>query len=599
MASSIKILPPTLANKIAAGEVVQRPASAVKELLENAIDAGATDLTVIIRDGGRSLIQVIDNGSGMNSEDAIVAFDRHATSKIATYEDLESIQTLGFRGEALASIAAVSQVELQTRQHAHEIGTRVRIEGGILKESGDVATPAGTSIAVKNLFYNTPGRRNFLKSTNTEFKHIFDAVQRISIAHCEISLRFISDHETVLDLQPATLFDRVTDVFGKRLSQGLFEFEEDSEVFHLKGLLGKPEFARKTRLEQFLFLNKRFVINRNIHHAVFQAYEHLIEKGSFPFFILFLSINPRKVDVNVHPSKMEVKFDDDGAIYRFVISTIRKALSAHDLVPMVGMREESSLQQNFGLKYQVDVLPSRQRVIDWKELVKLPLTFPASTPVFGDDGVPREEPGQPRSQVGLPVLDVQSTIPLWQIHNKYVLVPTEDGVMLVDQHAAHERILYERAVKRFNQPNSSSQQLLFPHSVEMTVGDVAMVRQILPELTSLGFSLKIFGSTTVIVDGVPVDVKAGKESSILSEVIDLFKEDEQGVRLQPRERLAKVYSCKAAIRAGDPLGNAEMHSLLDQLFGTEIPYVCPHGRPVIVRLSLAELDRRFGRTPVT
>lgn len=595
MTPIIKILPPTLANKIAAGEVVQRPASAVKELLENAIDAGASSITVIIKEGGKSLIQVIDDGSGMSAEDALLAFQRHATSKIATYEDLENIRTLGFRGEALASIAAVAQIEIRTRLSAHAVGTKIRMEGGIVKETGEDATPVGTSITVKNLFFNTPARRNFLKSNNTEFKHLFDVFQRVAISHPEKTLKFISDDEMILHLLPITAVGRIKDVFGERVSQGIFSFEESSEFLSITGFLGKPEYARKTRFEQYLFLNNRFVLNRNINHAVFQAYEHLLEKGSFPLFVLFLTIDPHRVDVNVHPSKMEVKFDDDSAVYRFVLSSVRKALSSHDLVPDAGVREESSADDRLGLRFRQPVVASGQRVAQWQELLRTPIS-----PATSLDGI-FAQPDQTGATVAVddsPETKFALTaVALWQIHNKYILVPIESGVMIVDQHAAHERVLYERAVARYKNAATQSQQLLFPHSVEMTSGEVALVRQILPDLEGLGFGVRIFGKTTIIVDGVPVDVKPGKEATILPEIIDLFKEDEQAVRLQPRERLAKVYSCKAAIKAGDPLNNPEMHSLLDQLFSTEIPYVCPHGRPVIVKLSIAELDRRFGRTP--
>ncbi|MBI3765483.1 MAG: DNA mismatch repair endonuclease MutL, partial [Ignavibacteriales bacterium] len=324
MSQTIKILPPTLADKIAAGEVVQRPAAAVKELIENSIDAQANSITVIIKDGGKSFIQVVDDGTGMSPEDASLAFARHATSKISTYEDLENIRTMGFRGEALASIAAVSLVEMRTRQHSDEIGTRVRVEGGAVLETSEVATNPGTSITVRNLFFNTPGRRNFLKGDNTEYKHIYDVIQRVAISHPNLSMRFVSDGEDILQLHPSTSQERLRELFGEKLEQSLFAFREETELAVISGYLGKPEFARKGRTEQYIFLNNRYVLNRSISHAVFQAYENLLEKGSFPMFVVFLTIDPHRVDVNVHPSKMEVKFADESSMYRFILASVRK-----------------------------------------------------------------------------------------------------------------------------------------------------------------------------------------------------------------------------------------------------------------------------------
>ncbi len=609
MSSTIQILPQTLADKIAAGEVVQRPASAVKELIENSIDAGATSVTVIIKNAGRSLIQIIDDGTGMSREDAELAFARHATSKIATYEDLENIRTLGFRGEALASIAAVSQVELRTRQRSSDVGTKVRIEGGVPKEIAEEAAAVGTSISVKNLFYNTPGRRNFLKSDNTEFSHIFNVIQRVALSQSHLGITFVSDDETILQIKSTGMKERLREVFGEKLAESVFSFEERDGFIGLSGFLGKPDFLRKTRTEQYLFLNGRPIVNRSINHAVFKAYEHLLEKGSFPFFVLFLSIDPRRVDVNVHPSKMEVKFEDESSIYRSVFSTVRKSLAGHDLVPTVGMRTETSMESTIELASTHHSGSSAQRSVDWRDLLRsadpahdaVQLSTP---PRSGDDSVPTSAEDSPSvSRLSTPAAAPGSLkpltdhrFPLWQIHNKYILTPIESGVMVIDQHAAHERVLYERTVARFNQRDVNSQQLLFPHTIEMTPGDAALVIQLLPLLEGMGFTLKFFGKTTVILDGIPVDVKPGKEKTILQEILDLYREDEHNVSVEPREKLAQSFSCKAAIKAGDPLNLAEMQSLLDQLFATTIPYVCPHGRPVIVKLSLAELDRRFGRT---
>jgi DNA mismatch repair protein MutL len=592
-------MPEALASKIAAGEVVGRPASVVKELMENALDAGAKNIRVVIREAGKTLIQVVDDGSGMSREDAELAFARHATSKIVEYEDLERIMTYGFRGEALASIAAVSRVELRTRLATEDVGTEVRVEGGELRGISEVAGQAGTLISVKNLFYNTPGRRNFMKSDATEFRHMADVVQKNALAHPSLGFRLTSNDEEVFSFQPASQGERISQIFGEKLSATLFAFREESGHLTVSGYLGKPDFARKARMEQYLFLNRRSIVSRSLNHAVMHAYENLLEKGSFPFYILFLDIDPGKVDVNVHPSKLEVKFDDEQFVYRAVAGAVRRALSEHDLVPRTSSRDALDDPSRLRLTFESGGASGDARTSGWQELLRpsgagasqidlSPYSFPASV-----------EPSTPGTAKRLP--DERAPVRveterLWQVHNKYIIVPTSDGILLVDQHAAHERVLYERILARMSAREPESQQLLFPVTSEFTASDAALVRELHPLLESMGFNLKLFGSTTVVIDGVPSDVRAGDEGSILQGVLDMFKDDEQRVRLEPRERLAKTFSCKAAVKSGDPLNSQEVRSLLDQLFATEIPYVCPHGRPVIIKLTLEELDRRFGRT---
>jgi len=588
MSQTIKILPPNLANKIAAGEVIQRPASAVKELIENSIDANSNLITIIIKDGGTSLIQVIDDGNGMSKEDASIAFQRHATSKITVYEDLECIKTLGFRGEALASIASVSQVEMRTRMKQSEIGTKVKIDGGSILEISDDACPAGTSIQVRNIFYNTPARRNFLKSFNTEYRHIYDVVERVALSNPELSLKFIANDDVILNLQPNTIQERISEIFGNKLAQKLIYFEEKNELIELSGFLGKPDYSKKGKAQQYLFLNKRYVVNRNLNYAVYQAYEHLLEKGSFPLFILYLTIDPRKVDVNVHPSKMEVKFENESSIYRAVLSAIRKSLSSQNLIPSVQIEDDVSSTIN-------RIPTSNITQSNWKQLIQPDKMIEQMGSKFKDE---RSVKLKFESDV-INQIEIDSQIEKktrWQVHNKYIIQIVSDGIMIIDQHAAHERILYEKARARFTQGGKESQQLLFPQTIQLSPGDTAIVKQLSDDLGRLGFTLKFFGHSTVIIDGVPPEIKPGKESTILQEIINLYKEDEQQIRIEPKERLAKSFACKAAIKAGDPLSDNEMKSLIEQLFNTEIPYVCPHGRPVSIKLSLTELDKRFGRT---
>lgn len=606
MNSVINILPEHLANKIAAGEVVQRPESVIKELLENSIDAGATAVTVTIKTAGKTFIQVIDNGKGMSEEDAVKSFYRHATSKITTYDDLENIRTLGFRGEALASIAAVAQVELRTRSEENDVGFLVHLEGGEITEQSQTAHKRGTSITVKNLFYNTPARRNFLKSNNTEFKHIYDTVQRLAISHPGIALEFTSDDDTILALPSQELEDRLKSLFGDRHFAAMIPVREETELLSVHGYIGKPDFARKSRIDQYVFLNERFIISRSINHAVFSGYEHLVEKGNFPFFLLFIELDPRKVDVNVHPSKMEVKFADEQNVYRIVSSVIRKALGQSDLVPTVEFQSPTGVQNFSGMRHTAlprfyeDVpvsskdpavsMGAQNEAFPFDLSLNLDKIFskeysPAS-PIDAAQQfhhVPRDEEGTDGKSI-------------WQLHSKYILTQIRSGLMIIDQHVAHERILYEKALARMNNAVPSSQQLLFPQTIALTSGDFALTKDLLPYLNTLGFETKIFGKNTVVLEGVPPEIKAGTETSILQDMLDEFKNNQLRVKLEARDNVAKSFSCKAAIKAGERLTEVEMRSLIDQLFATSMPYVCPHGRPVLIKLSLQELDRRFFRT---
>lgn len=611
MQSVINILPENLANKIAAGEVVQRPESVVKELLENSIDAGATEISLIIKSAGKLFIQVSDNGAGMSEEDVEKAFLRHATSKISHYEDLENIRTLGFRGEALASIAAVAQVEVKTRREEDEAATLLLIEGSVIKEKSKTAQTRGTTITVKNLFFNTPARLQFLKSNNTEFKHIYDTVQRTALSYPEIAIDFTSDEDSILSLESETLVERLQMLFGDRHFAMLIPVNETTDLLSVHGYIGKPDFARKSKVDQYLFLNNRFIINRAINHAVYSGYEHLVEKGNFPFFVLFIDIDPRKVDINVHPSKMEVKFSDEQSIYRFVMSVIRKALGQNNVVPSVEFQTNRAFTEFSPLRH------TAQPRLD--EITGSRSSFPAPSLEFtaaGQSNVDElpfnltntldkifstvlssdQEKLPPAEQNKQDELELYEGQPIWQLHNKYIFIQTAAGVMIIDQHVAHERILYERALQRLHNALPASQQLLFPHTLELHSGDYTLLKEVLPFLTSIGFEIKPFGKNTFVLEGVPPEVKSGTETGILQDILDEFKNNQLRVKLDARDNIAKSFSCKAAIKAGEKLNDIEMRSLINQLFAAKMPYVCPHGRPVIIKISLLELDRRFFRT---
>ncbi|CUS89340.1 DNA mismatch repair protein MutL, partial [Candidatus Kryptonium thompsonii] len=545
------------------------------------------------------LVQVIDDGCGMSEDDAVLAFERHATSKIRTYEDLENIQTLGFRGEALASIAAVSKVEMKTRTPEDELATLVKIEGGKLIEVSKTSHPPGTSIAVKNLFFNTPARRNFLKSNYTEFKHAYEAFIRFAIAYPDISFELISDDEPISKFEATDFETRIKQIFGDEFFETLIPVSEKTEYISIYGFISKPEFSKKTKADQFVFLNRRYIINRSINHAVYNAYEHLLEKGNFPSFILMISINPRHVDVNVHPSKLEVKFVDEQGIYNFVRAVVKHSLAKFNLIPEVEIEPTGEIK----LRPSSNLIEKPTQQKQQFSLDLLTSTFPEAiigTRVEKDIKKIEKISKEIQSEISQTVDKTDTStegISFMQIHNKYIIAQIKTGIMIIDQHVAHERILYERALDSLNSNTPFTQQLLFPQTIELTPVDMAIVKELKDYLEALGFDLRIFGKNTVILYGVPPEVKQGSEKTILQEIIELYKENSNvEPNLSARENLAKAFACKTAIKAGNKLTLEEIQVLIDQLFLTRNPYVCPHGRPIIIKISIEELDKRFGRT---
>ena len=547
---------------------------------------------------------------------------RHATSKIHSASDLEEIRTLGFRGEALASIAAVAQVELKTRTDSEDLATHIRIEGSETIQKSKSALERGTNITVRNLFYNTPARRNFLKTRHTELKNITDVIIRMAIAYPEVEWFYASDDEVMLDLKSQKIERRVEEVFGKSQFGSMFKFDGANELMTVNGFLGKPDFARKSRIEQFVFLNRRFIFSRMINHAVFQAYEHLLEKGSFPFFILNLTIDPKKIDVNVHPSKMEVKFENESNVYRIILSVVRKALAENDLIPSMAFRDGNAVSP-FDAKFQFSEQAWKRGAIDKTSAPVFPLrpdvrsgeqSAPTAYNIIGLDDIrssasnsesplpfdaSASSPSLNRVLAQRSALDqsqIPESRPIWQAHNKYIISQIHNGLMIIDQHAAHERILYERVMANFENTLPSSQQLLFPETVDLGASDYSLAKELFPDLVRLGFDLRLFGKNTVVIDGIPADVRIGNEKKILQEVLDEFKNNEHAGVKDVRDNLAKSFACKAAIKAGDRLNMTEMVVLIEHLFLAKVPYVCPHGRPVIVKIPLEELDKRFGRT---
>lgn len=618
MSNKIQILPENLANKIAAGEVVQRPESVVKELIENSIDAHSKNIEVVIKRAGKALIQVIDDGDGMTADDAVLCIQRHATSKIYTYEDLEAIHTYGFRGEALSSIAAVSQFELRTRRREEELGTTIKLEESqVSQEKG--ACSEGTSITVKNLFYNTPARRNFLKSDATELKHILETFKKLSLSQPSIAFRLFVDDDIIFNYSPGTIEERIAAVFADNMLDALIEVKEPTEYLSLTGYIAKPAFLKKSKGDQYLFINNRYVISKQVNHAVFAAYEHILEKGDYPFFILFLTLDPKKVDINVHPSKLEVKFEDDKDVYHFVLAVIKKSLGSYDLVPNMSF-QDNSLPEVSKLSFDAFKRTEKQDFNDRPFTNTNGTQKPQyeKTPRISDEAIDllfsslssgkssivpdqpvdhpfREIEGRERTVPDKNIDQSQSTF-IIQLHNKYILSQIRSGLMIIDQHVAHERILYEKALRAFEANLPFSQQLLFSQTLSVDPGDFQLLKELHPFLNKLGFEIKFFSKNTVVIDGVPQDVKLGTEEKILIEILDEYKKNQREKSLETRDNLAKSFSCKAAIKAGDKLNEKEMHLLVDQLFATSVPYSCPHGRPVVIKIPLEEFDRRFGRT---
>ena len=627
-------MPDTLANKIAAGEVVQRPASAAKELIENAIDAGADEVAVVLKAAGSELVQVIDNGCGMSPEDAVDSFRRHATSKIRSIEDLDRIQTLGFRGEALASISAVAQVELKTKRVQDEAGFLVRIHGGIIEATEPCATPNGTSIAVRNVFYNVPARRNFLKTPATEFKHLVETFQFLALANPSVAFTLIHDDNEVYRLSKArsddpaeALRQRIGELLGKEHAQHVVPVEETTSYLSATGFVSRPEFNRRSRGEQFLFVNTRFVKNRSLDHAVLHAYEGLLPSGSYPFYALFLTLDPRHVDVNVHPTKAEIKFDDERGVYGFVKAVVRKALGTADLIPQLddAPAERPERLQSTAPTFDaaVERVPSftPMRPIGGPSSGEAASSRPAPMPSFSapEDETPRaarKPPGELSDQLYAPTAaeDAEQTIAsgtteeavekveraegeplLWQLHNRYVLTQLRTGLMILDQHAAHERILYEHALQSMQSGFGMSQQLLFPHTLDFNPADFELLKELLPDLRSLGFDVEVFSGRSVVVRGVPADIRPGDERRILDDILQQYKNYQGELQIKGRDNLAKSIAHRSAIKPGDRLSAKEMRTLIDQLFMCEMPYASPHGRPTIIKISIEELDKRFGR----
>ncbi len=622
MPDVIQLLSDHIANQIAAGEVIQRPASAVKELLENAIDAGATEIQLIIKDAGKELIQVTDNGKGMSPTDARMSFERHATSKIKSIEDLFTIRTMGFRGEALASIAAVTQVELKTRQAKSEAGTRIVIEGTDVKLQEPCAVNPGTTISVKNLFYNVPARRHFLKSATTELRHILDEFTRVALAYPAISFRLWNNNTEQYHLAGGSMKARIVALLGNAYEKNLVPVEEKTDLLNIYGFIGKPEAATRTRGMQFFFINGRFIRNAYLNHAVVQAYEGLIEKDSFPFYVLFLEVDPARVDVNVHPTKQEVKFEDDRMMYSYLNSAVKHSLARYNIAPSLDFTLSPEIQQlpsvqlpytntqkaetergylynTFSDKDQAHFIERKDSLKHWKELYEI-----AKTPVtVGRDqfagnsfqsAVGRETSDNSTQGTLMSDGEAGKSNGMMLIQGSLLATTVKSGLMLIHIRRAQERIWYERLLGEWNSQNTPSQQVLFPISYETSPQDALLLTEVLADLARIGFDIAPFGQNTFVVQGIPSGLPSGEEKNVLDEVLDHLKHESPDA-VNKRTELLLAHMARRLSRNKHAIMQPEgQQGLIDELFACSQPEYTPDGKKVFVMIKKEDLEGMLG-----
>jgi len=602
----IQLLPDNIANQIAAGEVIQRPASAVKELLENAVDAGADEIELLINDAGKALVQVIDNGKGMSETDARMAFERHANSKNGKLEDCFRTRTRGFRGEALASIAAVAQVELKTRRAEDTAGTFIAIENSQVIRQEPVAMSPGTSIAMKNLFFNVPARRNFLKSNASELRHIIDEFIRVSMSFPGLFFKMQSNGQQVFHLEKGTLKQRIVQLLGNNYAAKLVSVQEQTDYMNIYGFVGKPEIAKKTRGDQYLFVNNRFIKSAYLNHAVMNAFEEMIPGGSFPMYALFIDLDPSQLDINVHPTKQEIKFEDEKIVYAFVQSAVKHALAQFSITPTLDFdldpsiqnldavsqpfTEEkqssaaaSSLYQTFTRKHQSHFIESKSELRHWKDFYETEKKPPAET------DIPATE------KILIPENRNQPAGPLFQLLTCVFLIPTRKGYLCLHQQNAHERILYERFSKAVMGKPIAAQQSLFPATIELSAADAVLLEGLLPDLVSLGYQLEPFGNNCFVVQGTPADVLQGNERQGIENLLEQYKHFSNDLKFDKREKLLRAMAQQQAIKAGLALSEKEMQVMAEELFACNTPNVTAYGKPTYLEFNKAELDRLFGR----
>lgn len=615
MQDIIHLLPDSVANQIAAGEVVQRPASVVKELMENAVDAGATKVQVIVTDGGRTLIQVVDNGKGMSETDARLAFERHATSKISCAEDLFALSTMGFRGEALASIVAVAQVELVTRRADDELGTQIVMSGSQLELQEPVAAPCGSNFKVKNLFFNIPARRKFLKSVQTELNNIVTEFERVALVNCDVEFSLSHNGSEMISLPPSSFRQRIANLFGKRINSQLIEVEVTSTLINVKGFVGAPESARKKGALQFFFVNGRYMRHPYFAKAVLEAYGEIIPQGEQVPFFLSLDVDPSRIDVNIHPTKTEIKFEDESSLWKIICAAVRESLGRFNAAPSLGFDDDDipdiPVMDLSGpsevpvsapkISYKSDYNPFKNRAPEynggdsmWEMLYEGALNKKTTLDLSPFEDLPNEIVMQSAiSEAPADALIQEEFVPMSQYKGQYILIPVKSGLMWVHQRRAHIRVLYERYRKQLQDSSAPVQGLLFPERVELSVGESSVLESISSELLSLGFDISSLGGGTYVLQGVPADLDGLSPVKLLMDILHSTMEQTTGAKEKMYDQLANVMAKDVAIVSGQLLSAEEMKSLVDELFRTPLPSRTPDGKNIIHIVSDNEIDRFF------
>lgn len=599
--NTITLLPDHVANQIAAGEVVQRPASVVKELLENAIDAGSTHIRLILKDAGKTLIQVIDNGKGMNPFDARMCFERHATSKIKKTEDLFDLHTKGFRGEALASIAAIAQVELKTRREHDALAQSLVIEGGKFIEQSECQAQAGSNFTVKNLFFNVPARRNFLKSDPVEQKHIIDELERVAIPHPEIHFTVISNGNEILNLPPGNLMQRLKSLLGSYIQKELVPIAEDTNFVKVSGYVSLPAAATKSRREQYFFVNQRFVRNPFLNHAIYEAYKELISFQSHPKYFIFLELDPKDIDINIHPTKTEVKFTDDKTVYMLLVSSIKRALGKANAGPSLDFDNEMSVDlplSNRNTPLTAPAISINPAYNPFHTSASQAIVAPSSSRQHWEklfEGFKQEAEELPATEQGtLEVLRTESvTFKVFQLHLKYLVTVYNGQLLIIDQQRAHERILYEHFLKASADLPVHAQQLLFPEQIELSANDFQLIKSMLPEFKVLGFDLEIFGKNALLINGSPADLGDSNPKQLLEGVLENFKLNTIDVKLEKRDNLCRAIARNSCIKYGKALETEEMKELLNHLFNCDNPLYTASGKVVMMEMDTGDIEKFF------
>jgi len=616
MNNSIHLLPDHVANQIAAGEVVQRPASVVKELLENAVDAKATTITLIVKDGGKTLVQVIDNGYGMVDTDARLSFERHATSKIKTAEDLFQLHTKGFRGEALASIAAIAHVEMKTKTEDEDLGTQLIIEGSKITKQEPCVSPVGTSIAVKNLFFNIPARRNFLKSTTVEQKHVIDEFQRVALVHPSIAFKLIHNDSELFQLPAANLRQRIVGVMGAKTNEKLVPVKEETDLIQLTGFVGKPEFAKKSRGEQFFFVNDRFIKHPYLHHAVSSAFEGLLKDKSFPSYFLYLKVDPKSIDINIHPTKTEVKFDNEHAIYSILRSSVKHSLGQFNVSPVLDFNKDSSMDTDYKQHKSGAKIPSIDVDRNFNPFEAEQVSKHSSSSNFNTGFKPKSNSNwealytetvdgdddllniEVESESVSPSLfqgqsNAYQPSGTFQLQRKYIVTSTKSEMLIIDQQRAHYRILYEELLKNITAQPALSQQLLFPLKLQLAANEIRVFKNLEESLINAGFSISEIGDDYVKINGIPNRLPESETSILLDQLLSDFENDFPDSGFDQTDRLAKSLAKSMAIKNGSLLQKEEQTELVNLLFSCKEPMLTPSNRLVFVKQSAADFDKKF------